>query len=659
MNELNNLQKKFPQIKERALIELVHSIHINQDFIGDWNQGEYKSKRLGFLGNLINKIVDNHIKEQEILTGNLVKSQDVLYQWLRELCLDQSISYRALYITRKNIEDIALQFNQNLSELKEFVSQRFNEVSSRQEAYEDFNDIILIWNSNEYYKGLPWVLQIPLLVDEIFRRCASPNMTDDALKRYPQRVVNKILQSHHSQKIPSNFFSLGQLLDLSIKDIETNGEETSEDMNINSDTISVVEWLLKIDVNLQSLQKSGFFCRPHLYVISRTLELASQENRYINPAQKAISECRDFAYIPSATDKNSFVKAVVQETFDFYIRKIKIQQVETQEYNTYTVPTLSNTNQFDTSSSKFSEIFEKETNNPKIGLVLAGGGAKGAYQVGVLKYLSEELNFVPDMIAGTSIGALNGAFLASHQPFNKAVSRLEEIWDDIAIGKINILQRKPILESLRSLSIYDPDPIKELLEEKVTQDALQQGIPLWVTVYLAAQPLPFLNYLEYYLHSFQDEIPQKVEWRSVRDVDADTMYNSILASAAIPLVFPSWNIDSQSYVDGFLGDNIPLKALEKEGCTFAIVIHLDNVETWNRHKFPNQTVIEIRPRLEINKSLLSPLDFSNDYITDLKKRGEEDAKFYLEPIIFTLISNYQRRSLRDRLIQSMPMDFVQ
>ena len=48
--------------------------------------------------------------------------------------------------------------------------------------------------------------------------------------------------------------------------------------------------------------------------------------------------------------------------------------------------------------------------NPKFGLVLAGGGAKGAYRVGALKYIAE-LGIVPQIIAGISIGALNSAIL--------------------------------------------------------------------------------------------------------------------------------------------------------------------------------------------------------------------------------------------------------
>ena len=63
--------------------------------------------------------------------------------------------------------------------------------------------------------------------------------------------------------------------------------------------------------------------------------------------------------------------------------------------------------------------------NPKFGLVLTGGGAKGAYQSGALKYLAG-LKLEPHIIVGTSIKALNGAVLSSHHPFKQAASRLNE-----------------------------------------------------------------------------------------------------------------------------------------------------------------------------------------------------------------------------------------
>lgn len=70
-----------------------------------------------------------------------------------------------------------------------------------------------------------------------------------------------------------------------------------------------------------------------------------------------------------------------------------------------------------------------------IGLVLAGGGAKGAYQAGALTYLAE-LGFQPKIIAGTSIGALNGAVVASHQSFVQGVDYLNQLWDKLGQAQI-------------------------------------------------------------------------------------------------------------------------------------------------------------------------------------------------------------------------------
>lgn len=70
--------------------------------------------------------------------------------------------------------------------------------------------------------------------------------------------------------------------------------------------------------------------------------------------------------------------------------------------------------------------------SPKFGLVLSGGGAKGAYHVGSLKYLSE-CGFSPEAIAGTSIGALNGAFLsAKNKSFQDSVNQILIYRDSIS-----------------------------------------------------------------------------------------------------------------------------------------------------------------------------------------------------------------------------------
>ena len=75
------------------------------------------------------------------------------------------------------------------------------------------------------------------------------------------------------------------------------------------------------------------------------------------------------------------------------------------------------------------------------GVTLAGGGARGAYMAGVLRYLYTELPKTigytpwPDLVSGVSVGAINGYFIASHSPYE--IKRMTEVWtQDVRIEKI-------------------------------------------------------------------------------------------------------------------------------------------------------------------------------------------------------------------------------
>lgn len=89
----------------------------------------------------------------------------------------------------------------------------------------------------------------------------------------------------------------------------------------------------------------------------------------------------------------------------------------------------------------------------KIGLVLSGGGAKGAYEVGVIKYLAER-NFRIDAISGASIGSLNGAVIASSENLNIATEKLLNIWT-------SVWQNQPI--GFDKLDIKDKSIINTIL----------------------------------------------------------------------------------------------------------------------------------------------------------------------------------------------------
>ena len=354
--------------------------------------------------------------------------------------------------------------------------------------------------------------------------------------------------------------------------------------------------------------------------------------------------------------------------------------------------------------------------NPQFGLVLTGGGAKGAYQAGALRYLAE-IGLEPHIIAGTSIGALNGAILASHGSFKLGVRRVNELWEQLGTAPILRPNTGAVLHTLSYVSqtfvptlrewvldflvserllkdhtaIFDPAPIEQLLRESVNPTALRSGIELWVTVFPSLK-IPGLGY-DWLIDFVRAKTGTDAHWLCVQDfADEDTLYNLLLASAALPLAFPSREVNGKSYVDGGLADNVPLRALAARGCTHAIIIHLQNGAVWSptgkrsttlvpkgetsfrtgsptagfpeaapnhRHNFPEPTIIEIRPEQPINTSdtpliglVDSWLNFSAERIAELKQRGYEDASSCLEPIILSSRTVREQRQVQNSIVDS-------
>ena len=299
--------------------------------------------------------------------------------------------------------------------------------------------------------------------------------------------------------------------------------------------------------------------------------------------------------------------------------------------------------------------------NPQFGLVLTGGGAKGAYQAGALRYLAE-IGLEPHIIAGTSIGALNGAVLSSHGSFPVGVRRVNELWEQLGTAPILRPNTGAVLHTFSYVSqtfvLFDPAPIEQLLRESVNPTALRYGIELWVTVFPSLK-IPGLGY-DWLIDFVRAKTGTDAHWLCVQDfADEDTLYNLLLASAALPLAFPSREVNGKSYVDGGLADNVPLRALAARGCTHAIIIHLQNGAVWSRHDFPEQTIIEIRPEQPINTSdtpliglVDSWLNFSAERIAELKHRGYEDASSCLEPIILSSRTVREQRQAHNSMVDS-------
>ncbi|NWA05398.1 patatin-like phospholipase family protein [Pseudomonas gingeri] len=278
----------------------------------------------------------------------------------------------------------------------------------------------------------------------------------------------------------------------------------------------------------------------------------------------------------------------------------------------------------------------------KTGLVLSGGGAKGAYQVGVLKALHEAGARI-DMISGASIGALNGGVLAGAPSLRVGIERLTLLWDRLAMESplaANIpiyltllaaaglraqggaallaaldMGRKaadyfdlPWPESLASLNdgLLDDAPLKQLMDVFLESEGLDKGLPLYVSLYQSQGGINDLLRVAAAELGLADTPDSEVVL--IQSLAEGERKQALLASAAIPLLFASRLHDGKRYSDGGQGGwqtvqgNTPIAPLLEAGCNLVIVTHLSEGSAWSRQRFPDATVLEIRPSRSLERT---------------------------------------------------------
>jgi len=169
----------------------------------------------------------------------------------------------------------------------------------------------------------------------------------------------------------------------------------------------------------------------------------------------------------------------------------------------------------------------------KVALVLSGGGAKGAFQCGAEKYAREVKGYQWDIIAGVSVGALNGVMLAM-----KKYARLFEIWntisnDQVYTGGFNLVSILKILFGAKSF--YGNDPLKKLLLQELEPDKIQADLRIGAVSLVSGE------YVEF------------------RGADPN-LGEAILASTVMPIIWTPVEVSSQyrSMVDGGVRNISPI-----------------------------------------------------------------------------------------------------
>ena len=243
---------------------------------------------------------------------------------------------------------------------------------------------------------------------------------------------------------------------------------------------------------------------------------------------------------------------------------------------------------------------------PKRAVVLSGGGARGAYEAGVLRYILDDLpkqtGIQPDfeIVCGTSVGAIHACFLAAtaDETENRG-DHLVDIWARMKVHEIfnfttrdffrlpgRMLGVKRVAKLLREgqrpdrlYGLLDTEPLERLVLQSIPWRGIRRNVRSGRidTVCVAATQIA-TGRAVVFCDSARPELPP---WASVSNIRMQRIRLSplhALASAAIPLLFPSVRVGARYYADGGLRLNTPLAPAVRLGADRILVIGLTHPE---------------------------------------------------------------------------------
>jgi NTE family protein len=231
-----------------------------------------------------------------------------------------------------------------------------------------------------------------------------------------------------------------------------------------------------------------------------------------------------------------------------------------------------------------------------VALVLAGGGARGAYEVGAVRYILEELpkelgrDVNIDILCGTSAGAINSCFLAAYADLPKErAGMLADRWKALEIDHILKLAPIELVAFMREIvgarpkplfgqkprgGIVDPAGLTKVLTDAIPferiDEHIESGLLMAASVSTthvgSGRTVVFVDHHErltprWGSHPTMDRRPRRLRLEHA------------LASAAIPFIFPAVTIENELYCDGGLRQNVPLSPARRLGADRLLIIN--------------------------------------------------------------------------------------
>ena len=293
-----------------------------------------------------------------------------------------------------------------------------------------------------------------------------------------------------------------------------------------------------------------------------------------------------------------------------------------------------------------------ETMDNSIGLVLSGGGARGAYQMGCWRaFLDRNLTF--GGVAGSSIGALNGALICqgnwdSAYKLWLALTRVRVLEFDfrrlvkfamMAVENPGLL-RKPVSKvkflnvfeysssvlklmarysALRGLSkhgLINIEKFKPLLKRFIDMnDVRQQPVSLFVTV--SGTPL--------FTNPFAAPRCFKIQTQSEEDA-----WKIIVASMSVPLVFSAIELHGRKYSDGGIGQWLPIDPLYRDGFRRMVIVSTKANTSYIAARYPGCEFTLIQPEKPLGRFPMATFRFTEGSVVEWMQQGYRDATRVLE-----------------------------
>lgn len=256
----------------------------------------------------------------------------------------------------------------------------------------------------------------------------------------------------------------------------------------------------------------------------------------------------------------------------------------------------------------------------RTGLVLAGGAARGAYTAGVMRFLYQDLAERmgrapwPDIVSGTSVGALNAVFAASRD--RQEMSRLTRVWRELEIPQVYEVHASALLNLLRSTfrpvqgaAMLDADPLYDLVRREAPMGAVARAVDAQQTTLVVGVTAVATGYNVLFVDSADPRLrPSPLPGARVRRVRIRPRH--LLASAAIPILFPAVDLGGELFVDGGLRQNTPLRPAIWSGAQRVLIIGV----AISKEAEGRNAVAQISPTLpflagkSLNALLLDPVE---------------------------------------------------